>query len=80
MTLSELGNLLSGNKARKCPGRRVYQNSCIGRMWGLTSEIPCPVRGRLVLRMRKSDKELFWGCSGFPDCTATRNFHEGDLK
>lgn len=46
------------------------------------SEIgPCPLCGSsLVVRERKSDKNKFIACSGFPDCRNTYNVPPGSLK
>lgn len=66
MKLKELGDWLGKN--RQCFGRPERG------LLGYCYDPGCPGKGRLVLRMRRNDGELFWGCSSFPDCTHSEPF------
>ena len=42
---------------------------------------PCPTCHRMmVLRANKTDRGLFWGCTIFPRCPATRRYGGGRLQ
>lgn len=52
MRLSELGDILEPNRYA-CHKELEYWSECPGRM---------------VLRTNNTTKELFWGCSNYPNC------------
>lgn len=67
MTLRELGEALQKSSARQCAGLE-YRTFC-----GVV-DAGCVAQGKMVLRLNVQTKELFWGCTGYPKCTATKPF------
>lgn len=43
----------------------------------LKGEHPCPQCGKGVLQLRNGKKGKFWGCSGYPECKAGFDDHDG---
>lgn len=64
MNLRDLGYYLS-NPPSRCPGKFHYTR------YGSTNE---ECTGHLLLRCRRVDGEIFWGCSTFPNCTFSEPF------
>lgn len=69
MTLADLGQFLVP-KRQKCSGMLKHA------MFGSYS-VDC--NGFYVLRMNRNDKQVFWGCSEWPQCTHGAPFSEHDL-
>lgn len=60
MKLSELGFILNGSKVSHC--------HCSCMCWGCKQAIAWDCKGVMVLRMNRTDKTIFWGCSEYPVC------------
>lgn len=70
-TISDLGRLFSKGRLQPCgcdcdcrACKDAYRWKCGGRM---------------LLRINLRNKDLFWGCSSYPDCTNTYPFSIGDI-
>lgn len=69
MNLTELGMELCVKK--RCPGHS-YRLGQVTRVLGCYGHSECT--GTQVLRRNSRDGQLFWGCSRWPDCSASEPF------
>lgn len=65
MKLRRLGEILNRGKRRHCAGTG----------FGIFTRRYC--NGYQVLRVNKSNRELFWGCSNYPHCLGSAPFIPG---
>jgi len=69
-----------GGYSEQLAARRIAER---GRQSGRTAAPVCPKCGKpMALRTAKKGRNAgsqFWGCSGYPECKATRNLDDPDL-
>lgn len=66
MTLQQLGEMLV--EQQKCPH---HTDRCLYERRSCHQHDYCS--GHLVLRVG-NERKLFWGCSNYPECTASQSF------
>lgn len=69
MTLADLGRLLVP-KCQKCPGEHKR---------GMFGSYSLDCHGTLILRMNRTTKDVFWGCSDWPQCRYGKPFNEHEM-